>query len=48
VGKKYKRLRKEHERLQVRLQQAEAILEAQKKLAQLFGLVSTSESDEPK
>jgi len=34
-----KRLRKEHERLQVRLQQAEAILEAQKKLAQLFGLV---------
>lgn len=42
-----KRLRKENERLQVRLQQAEAILEAQKKLAQLFGLGSTSESDEP-
>lgn len=43
-----KRLRKENERLQVRLQQAEAIIEAQKKLAQLFGLSSTSESDEPK
>lgn len=42
-----KRLRKENERLQVRLQQAEAIIEAQKKLAQLFGLSSTSESDEP-
>jgi transposase len=42
-----KRLRKENERLQVRLQQAEAIIEAQKKLAQLFGLGSTSESDEP-
>jgi len=43
-----KRLRRENERLQVRLQQAEAIIEAQKKLAQLFGLSSTSESDEPK
>lgn len=43
-----KRLRKENERLQVRLQQAEAIIEAQKKLAQLFGLNSMSESDEPK
>jgi len=43
-----KRLRKENARLQVRLQQAEAIMEAQKKLAQLFGLSSTSESDEPK
>jgi len=43
-----KRLRRENERLQVRLQQAEAIMEAQKKLAQLFGLSSTSESDEPK
>ena len=42
------RLRRENERLQVRLQQAEAIIEAQKKLAQLFGLSSTSESDEPK
>lgn len=42
-----KRLHKENERLQVRLQQAEAIIEAQKKLAQLFGLGSTSESDEP-
>jgi hypothetical protein len=30
------------------LQQAEAIIEAQKKLAQLFGLGSTSASDEPK
>jgi len=43
-----KRLRRENERLQVRLQQAEAIIEAQKKLAQLFGLGSTSASDEPK
>jgi transposase-like protein len=43
-----KRLRRENERLQVRLQQAEAIIEAQKKLAQLFGLGSMSESDEPK
>jgi transposase-like protein len=43
-----KRLRRENERLQVRLQQAEAIIEAQKKLAQLFGPGSTSESDEPK
>jgi transposase-like protein len=43
-----KRLRKENTRLQVRLQQAEAIIEAQKKLAQLFGLGSMSESDEPK
>ena len=42
-----KRLRRENERLQVRLQQTEAIIEAQKKLAQLFGLGSTSESDEP-
>lgn len=42
------RLRKENTRLQVRLQQAEAIIEAQKKLAQLFGLGSTSGSDEPK
>lgn len=41
-----KRLRKENERLQVRLQQAEAIIEAQKKLSQLFGL--SSQSDEPK
>jgi transposase len=43
-----KRLRKENDRLQVRLQQAEAIIEAQKKLAQLFGLGSTNESDELK
>jgi transposase len=43
-----KRLRKENERLQVRLQQAEAIIEAQKKLAQLFDLGSRSESNEPK
>lgn len=43
-----KRLHKENERLQVRLQQAEAIIEAQKKLSQLFGLGSMSESDEPK
>ena len=43
-----KRLRKENDRLQVRLQQAEVIIEAQKKLAQLFSLSSTSERDEPK
>lgn len=43
-----KRLRKENERLQARLQQAEAIIEAQKKISQLFGLGSTNESDEPK
>jgi transposase-like protein len=42
-----KQLRKENERMRVRLQQAEAIIEAQKKLAQLFGLGSTSERDEP-
>jgi transposase-like protein len=32
------RLHRENERLQARLQQAEAILDAQKKLSQLFGL----------
>ena len=32
------RLRRENERLQTRLQQAEAIIDAQKKLTQLFGL----------
>jgi transposase-like protein len=41
------RLRRENERLQTRLQQAEAIIEAQKKLAQLFGLTAT-EPSEPK
>ncbi|MCI0352538.1 MAG: IS3 family transposase [Acidobacteriales bacterium] len=35
------RLGRENERLQARLQQAEAIIEAQKKIAQLFGLTST-------
>ena len=32
------RVRRENERLQARLQQAEAIIDAQKKLSQLFGL----------
>jgi transposase-like protein len=41
------RLRRENERLQLRLQQAEAIIEAQKKIGQLFGLTST-EPSEPK
>jgi transposase-like protein len=43
-----KRLRKENERLQVRLQQAEAIIEAQKKLAQLFSPHALSEDNETK
>jgi transposase len=37
------RLRRENERLQTRLQQAEAIIEAQKKLSQLFGLTLPTE-----
>jgi transposase-like protein len=40
-------LRRENERLQTRLQQAEAIIEAQKKITQLFGLTATGPS-EPK
>ena len=40
-----KRLRKENERLQRRLQQAEAIIEAQKKLSQLLGLTRMNEED---
>jgi len=39
------RLRRENERLQARLQQAETIIEVQKKLSVLLGL-TTSESDE--
>ena len=42
------RLRRENERLQTRLQQAEAIIDAQKKLAQLFGLSLLTEPNEPK
>ena len=42
------RLRRENERLQIRLQQAEAIIDAQKKLAQLFGLSLPTEPNEPK
>ena len=42
------RLRRENERLQTRLQQAEAIIDAQKKLAQLFGLSLATEPNEPK
>jgi transposase len=41
-----KRLRHENERLQLRLRQAEAIIDAQKKLAQLFSPNSSSENDE--
>jgi len=40
------RLRQENERLRVRLQQAEAIIEVQKKLSQLLGLTATG-SDGP-
>lgn len=40
-----KKLRKENERLQRRLQQAEAIIEAQKKLSQLLSLNPTEEED---
>jgi len=40
------RLKRENERLQVKLQQAEAILSAQKKLAELFG-VMLNEKGEP-
>ena len=39
------RLRRENERLQARLQQAETIIEVQKKLSALLGL-TMSESDE--
>ena len=42
------RLRRENERLQTRLQQAEAIIDAQKKLAQLFSLSLPTEPNEPK
>jgi transposase-like protein len=42
------RLRRENERLQTRLQQAEAIIEAQKKLSQLFGLTLPTETNGPK
>jgi transposase-like protein len=42
------RLRQENERLQRRLQQAEAILEAQKKLSQLLGLNPIDEDRQPK
>jgi hypothetical protein len=40
------RLKRENERLQVKLQQAEAILSAQKKLAELFG-ITLNENGEP-
>jgi len=42
------RLQRENERLQTRLQQAEAIIDAQKKLTQLFGLSQPSEPNAPK
>jgi len=35
-------LRQENERLQVRLRKAEAIIDVQKKVSQLFGLVATA------
>jgi transposase-like protein len=40
-------LRRENERLQMRLQQAEAIIDVQKKVSQLLGLIA-SPTDEPK
>ncbi len=40
------RLKRENERLQVKLQQAEAIISAQKKLAELFG-ITLNENGEP-
>ena len=42
------RLRRETERLQARLQQAEAIIDAQKKLSQLFGLNLLTDPNAPK
>ena len=42
------RLRRETERLQARLHQAEAIIDAQKKLSQLFGLNLPTEPNGPK
>jgi transposase-like protein len=42
------RLQRENERLQTRLQQAEAIIDAQKKLTQLFNLSLPTEPNEPK
>ena len=47
-AKELKRLRHENERLRVRLQQAEAIIDAQKKLAQLFSPNSSSADNETK
>lgn len=47
-GEELQRLRHENERLRVRLQQAEAIIEAQKKLAQLFSPNSSSADNETK
>ena len=38
-------LRQENERLQLRLKQAEAIIDVQKKVSQLFGLVAISLDD---
>ena len=40
------RLRRENERLQTRLAQAETIIEVQKKLSQLLGVPLTPEGDE--
>ena len=40
------RLRRENERLRVRLQQAETIIEVQKKLSLLLGLATTPTSDD--
>lgn len=40
------RLRRENERLRVRLQQAETIIEVQKKLSLLLGLATTTTSDD--
>jgi transposase-like protein len=42
AGKEVEKLRRENERLQVRLQQAELIIEVQKKVSQLLGLSTLS------
>jgi hypothetical protein len=40
------RLRRENERLQARLEQAETIIEVQKKISSLLGLTTTPTSDD--
>ena len=42
-----RQLRRDNEQLQLRLKQAEAIIDVQKKVSQLLGLMATSPSDTP-